>query len=109
MANWSPFMRSIVLTPINTPKQLSVYLAAIDANLPTRMMQLYLELDLTAVGNVYIGNSTVSSTNCGRHLVPAQAQNIAAFDMGLILTTDVWISTDTNNNQMNVIALPIGM
>lgn len=110
---WSPFMRSIVLTPITTPKSLASYLAALDPNLPTRLANLYLELDLTAVGNVYIGNSSagalLSATNCGRHLVPAQNQNIAAFPTQVVLSTDIFIVTDNNNNQMNVIALPIGM
>lgn len=109
MAGFSPLMRSVILTPINTPVRLSTLLTALDANFPTRLGYLNLELDLTAAGNVYVGNVAVSPTNCGRHLVPAQGQNVMPFDTGLILTTDIYLYTDNNNNQLNVIALPIGM
>lgn len=109
MAGFSPLMRSIVTsaTP-NTVQQLSVLLTALDANFPTRLTMLNLEFDLTGSGNIYVGNASVSATNCGRHLVPAQGQNVASYDTGVILTTDVYIKADTASLQINVIALPIG-
>jgi hypothetical protein len=110
---FSPLMRSITLS-INTVTQLSVKLAALDPNLPTRLAQLYLEYDLTSTGNLYVGNNAtgapaLSATNCGRHLVPAQNQNVMALDTGMILTTDIFLLSDSATNQINVIALPIGM
>lgn len=109
MAGYSPFMRSVITNVApNTIEKLSALLAALDANFPTRLCLLNLEFDLTGVGNIYVGNSAVSATNCGRHMVPAQGQNIAAFDMGLILTTDIYLKADTASQQVNVIALPIG-
>lgn len=111
MAGFSPLMRSITLV-INVPKQLSVALAALDGNFPTRLTMLQLEYDLTSAGNLYIGQNTpvaLSATNCGRHLVPAQNQNIAVYTTGVILTTDIFLLSDNAANQVNVIALPIGM
>ena len=109
---FSPLMRSITLT-INTVTLLSTKLTALDANFPTRLAQLYLEFDLTSLGNLFVGNSSsgalLSATNCGRHLVPAQNQNIMALDTGIILTTDIFLLADSATNQINVIALPVGM
>lgn len=109
MAGFSPLMRSIITsgTP-NTIQQLSVLLAALDANFPARLTMLNLEFDLAGAGNIYVGNLNVSSTNCGRHLVPAQGYNIAAFDTGMVLTTDIYIKADTASQQINITALPIG-
>jgi hypothetical protein len=109
---FSPFMRSITLT-INVITLLDTKLKALDPNFPSRLTQLYLEYDLTSLGDLFIGNSSagalLSATNCGRHLVAAQNQNIAAFDTGLILTTDIFLLSNNATNQINVMALPIGM
>src|SRR4029077_17995450 len=96
---FSPFMDSLILTPITTALKLSTLLQALSTagpQLPTRVSKVQIELDLTnGVGNVYIGGSNVSPTHCGRHLVPAQFENVVSFDSGLILTSDIFLYTDS--------------
>src|SRR5947209_20490949 len=106
-------MHGRILPPLNTRLKRPRLLAALStagSQLPLRMSKVQIELDLTnGVGNVFIGGSNVSSTHCGRHLVPAQFENIAVIDTGIVLTNEIFLSTDSNNNQINVICVPIGM
>lgn len=109
--SFSPFGRSITLT-LNTITKLSTKLAALDPNLPTRFTFLWLEFDVTSIGNLYIGDNVgtpLSATNCGRHLVPAQNHNIVAYDTGVVLSTEIFLLADNATNQINITALPIGM
>ncbi len=109
-AGFAPWMGSVILTTATTKYQLSALIAAIEKNLPTRWTLCIIEMDITlSAGNVYIGGPNVSSVNCGRHLVPSNFQNIAAYDTGVILSTDIYLTGDTNAQQINITALPIGM
>lgn len=108
-AGWAPLLRSITLTQ-NVAAQLLAKLAALDANFPARLSYLVIEYDsLLATGNLYIGNSGVAANNCGAHLVAGQDKNVLPFDTGVILTADVYLLSDSAINQVNIVALPIGM
>ena len=103
-AGWSPFMRSVTVG--TSAVQLSALIAAIDPGFPVRCVLVRVESDITAnTGNIYVGNASVSSTNCGQHLVASQDANIAVFDSGLTLTSDIWMVSDTAGQQVNVTAL----
>ena len=107
---YSPLMDSVSLAIQNHVYRLSTLLATVDANFPTRLSYLSIEFDIGGAGNVYIGNSDVATTHCGRHLVPSQNQQTAVFDSGLILTTDIYVFTDNAAaQQLNIIAIPVGM
>ena len=110
IAPYAPFMGSVILTTKTTKYQLSALLAAVDPNLPTRLMYLSIELDLThGAGNTYVVISGVSSSDCGFHLVPTITRNIAAFGTGLVVTPNVWAVSDSDSQQLNIVLLPIGM
>lgn len=107
---WSPWMGS--LTATNTAQKLSTLLAAkpsAGAQLPTRCQLIRIELDLNATGDLYIGNSDVSTTNCGSHLVPTQEKNIFVWDSGLVLTGDWWVLSSAAEALINVTIIPAGM
>lgn len=108
--SYSPFMASITLTQ-NTITKLSTKVAAIDPSpFLVRVSYCQIELDVTAGGdNLYIGPSTVSAANCGRHLVGAQNQNTAVYDMGVLLTSDIFLFCDGIARQVNLILIPAGM
>lgn len=107
----SPYMKSVVLTTLNTAYQLSVLLSGLAHAIapPRRATFLYLEFDLAGAGNVYIGNKEVDSTHCGVHLVPTQGLNFYSLQTSdLINLDDVWLMADTNAQQINVTMTPFG-
>ena len=109
-AGWAPLLRSLVNIPASTIVQLAAEIADdLDANFPARFGLLIIEYDINALGNLYVGNSAVSATNCGRHLVAGQNFSVAVADVGVILATDVYLFSDNATNQINITALPIGM
>lgn len=108
MAGWSPLMRSITLTQ-NVKAQLSVKLTALDPNFPARLSYVLFNYDVTATGNLYIGNSGVTLSNCGLHLVPGSAQPLAPPDDVVLLTTDIYLLSDSATNQVNLTIVPKGM
>lgn len=107
---WSPWMGSLTVTT-GAAQQLSALLAAkasAGVQLPTRCQLIRIEFDLNASGELYIGNSDVSSTNCGSHLVPTQEKNIFVWDAGLTLTNDWWFVSTVAIQQINVTIIPAG-
>jgi hypothetical protein len=81
------------------------------ANLPSRASYYSIEYDLAGGGNLYIGNSAVSSSNCGRHLVPTQNQNIyvSPVDSSALCALDaIWVVSDTATQQVNVTVVCFG-
>jgi hypothetical protein len=104
---YSPLMVSVSTTGTPTIDQLAALLDVIDENFPERLGFLQIEFDLGGAGNVAIGNSAVSPTNCGRRLVPTMFQNIWVWQ-GLVLTTDVYFISSAATQQLNIIAVPAG-
>ena len=109
MAGWNPKMLSVVITPINTAKQLSALIAAADSKFTLRLSSLWIQMDIASTGNVYVGNSAVTATNCGYNLVPGASVTIVPGVNGMILATDVYFYCTVNNAQMNIIAQPMSM
>lgn len=109
MAGWNPNMFSVILTPINTPKQLSALIAALSPNFSTRLSSLWLQMDLASTGNVYMGGAAVTSINCGYNFVAGLAFALVPAENAMILTTDIYLSCTVVNAQMNIIAQPITM
>jgi hypothetical protein len=109
---YSPFMASVVLTTSTTVYSLRTLLKAIDANIPDRVAGVRLEMDIAnAAGKIRIGGPLVSTTNCGWTLVPTGEANIAGINAspgGKLLTSDIYLVGDTNNQQVNVTLLPVG-
>lgn len=102
-------MRSVVCTTLNTRYRLSVLLAALDGNFPTRLGYLILQMDQTATGSLYIGNSLVAANNCGADLIPGGSITMGPEDNSLILTTDIYMVATANLVQVNVTAIGKGM
>lgn len=105
---YSPFMDTVTLTTNGTTYNLATLLAAIDKNLSSRLQYLRLEFDILGAGNVYIGNSNVSSAHCGSHLIPSQEKNMFVWDSGLLLSGDIYMVADTDAQKINVTAIPAG-
>jgi hypothetical protein len=106
MAGYSPFMRSVTVGV--SALQLSVLLAAVEPNFPTRLGVLNLQSGAANTGHIYVGNSGVTAANCGADIIPLGSVNIPQSDMGLILTTDVFILSTNAVQQLNVMAIPFG-
>lgn len=103
-------MKSVTLTTAGTAYRLGDLIDAIDPNpILDRLGLLIIQYDLGNAGNLYIGNSDVSPTNCGSHLAPSQALNVAILSTGLTLVEDIYLRSDTNSVQVNLIMSPIGM
>lgn len=107
MAGFAALMRSVSVT--GAAKQLSVLLAALDANFPTRLGLLIVQMDPASAGNLYVGNSAVAANNCGANLIASGSYTINPADNGLILTTDVYLLVSAGTIQANITALPKGM
>lgn len=108
MANYSPFMRSVIATNAVHGAQLSVLIAAQEPNFPTRLMFLIIQMDFTAAGSVYVGNSLVLATTCGANLAPGGSVTMPIDGAGVILTSDIWLLSTGATAQCNITALPIG-
>jgi hypothetical protein len=108
MAGFTPLMRSVIATTAGTIYQLSALLAALDANFPTRLNKLIVQLDTAATGFLYVGNSAVSPTNCGANLSPTGSLTINPAEDGMVLTTDIYLRSSVSGVQINITALPKG-
>jgi hypothetical protein len=53
-------------------------------------------------GNLWIGNSNVSSTEWGWHLVATQTASIPASESNLLVANDIWFITDIDNVDIHV-------
>jgi hypothetical protein len=107
--SYSPWMHTITTgTVAQGAKQLSVLIAAIDANVPVRCQWLRLEFDLGGSGVLRVGNSDVSTTNCGFALVPAQEANSIVFNQGLVLTSDYFLLPTVDSQKVNVTLVGAG-
>lgn len=104
--SFSPFMGSISVGV--APVRLSTALAAIDANLSTRLQFLRIEYDIAGTSDLYIGRSNVDATHCGAHLVPSQFKDFVVFGGGLVLSSDVYLVAGAAAQQVNITAIPAG-
>jgi hypothetical protein len=109
MSGWAPLLRSVICTTATNIYQLSTLLAALDANFPTRLSGIIIQLDVAATGNLYIGNSAVSPTNCGANLIPGGSFTFMPDDNSFIMTTDIYLRSSVSGVQVNINALPKGM
>lgn len=99
----TPFMTS--LTATNTAQSLYTLLTVwfTNAAFPIKACYVAIQLDTGAgATSLYIGNSSVSATNCGVDLSANQAQQVYAFDSNLINLKDLYVITSTGTAQINV-------
>lgn len=108
MAGWNPRMLSVQVPNTVGGTQLYTLIHAIDATIGARVSSLWLEMDLAATGNIYVGNKTVavSSTNCGMNLVPGTVRQLIPGVGSLILLSDIYVLATVNNAQLNVSLIP---
>lgn len=106
MAGWNPRMLSVQVP--NSVTQLSTLITAKDATIGSRMSSLWLEMDLAATGNIYVGSKTptLSASNCGMNLVPGTFRPLIPGVTSLILTTDIYVLATVNNAQLNLTFIP---
>lgn len=101
-----PWMDSVTLTSTGTSYNLLTLLQAIDSKIPKKCQSVQLQVDIGAGGaKVYVGNSQVSATHCGAVLVATQAATPIGYDSNLVLLSDVWLTSDTNSVQVNVLVV----
>ena len=104
------------LTGQRTPELLSVTATNVAAsifsliqtlrpNTSKRACFLQVQFDIAGTGNLYIGNSDVTSTNCGANLVASQANQQFASDSNLILLDEIYLLTSAASGQVNLVIL----
>ena len=94
MARTVPWLHTLTLTSANTNYNLQTLMRAADAGLPTavalRCQSLQIQFDIAAGGDVlYIGNSTLSPTDCGVILYATQAWSVPSVESNLIMPGDI--------------------
>lgn len=99
----SPFMGSVTAT--NVKQQLLTLLQAVFTNIPIRACFVQIQFDNAATGNLYIGNSAVTSVFCGANLVATQAFIIPQGPSNLVSLADVYVLTSAASGQINVTVL----
>ena len=101
-----PWMDSITLTSNAVVYNLLTLLQAIDSAIPKHAQSVSLQVDIGAGGaKVYVGNSNVASTHCGAALVATQSPTIIGYDSNLVILKDIYLTSDTNSIQVNVIVV----
>lgn len=101
-----PWMDSVTLTSTGTVYNLLTLLQAIDSKIPKKCQSVQLQVDLGAGGaKVYVGNSQVSATHCGAILVAGQAAIPIGYDSNLVLLSDIYLTSDTNAIQVNIVVV----
>lgn len=99
--NHTPYMASV--TAATTAQSLLTLMQAIYSNIGPKACYLAIQLDTTAGGtSLYIGNSTVSSVNCGANLSANQAQFVYASDSNLLYLGDIYLRCSTATVQVNI-------
>jgi len=98
-----PELCSVTVT--NTATSLYTLLQTPRPNIQRRAQYLQLQLDLSASGNLYIGNSDVSSTNNGANCVASQVHQQFAFDSNLILLDEIFLLASVASQQVNVMVV----
>jgi hypothetical protein len=101
--NRTPELLSVTAT--NTASSIASLAAAKRPSLNTRCSFLQIQFDISATGNLYVGNSDVLSTNCGANLVPGQVGQHYAFDSNLIDLNNVYLLTSTASGQVNLLIM----
>ena len=97
----TPFMASVTAT--TTGQSLLTLMQAVYSSIALRACYVAIQLDTTSgATSLYIGNSTVSSINCGVNLSANQAQQVYAFDSNLIALNDLWLRCSTATVQVNI-------
>lgn len=106
----SPWMGSVVLTNANTAYSLFELLKnhahppstrSDFVHLPCQFLAI--QLDVSAGGaELFIGNATVSSNDCGVAIFGAQVWPIYSMDSNLISTSNIYLMSDTAGVRCNV-------
>lgn len=99
--NHTPYMASVTAT--TTAQSLLTLMQAVYSSIALRACYVAIQLDTTAgAASLYIGNSTVSSVNCGVNLSANQAQQVYAFDSNLVALNDLWLRASAGTPQVNI-------
>ena len=104
----SPWFGTLRLPTNGLSNQLTTLLRAKDAAqfTPSEVIRflwctIQADEDLGA-GNIWIGNSNVSSSEFGWHLVATQSVSIPASESNLLIANDVWFISDTDAVDIHV-------
>lgn len=95
----------ISVTATNTATSIFTLINTLRPNASKRCAFLQIQLDLAASGNLYIGNSDVSSVNCGANLVASQANQQFADDMNLISLDQIYLLSSVASAQVNLVII----
>lgn len=100
----NPFMGSVTVT--TTAQTLYDLMLAIRSRIGNHASFIQIQNDVSSGGTtLYIGDSDVSSTNCGASLVGAQATQLLAFDSNLLVLTDIYIKCSVGTAQVNLVVV----
>lgn len=98
-----PFMASVTAT--TTAQTVFALLSAIRTQLQHKCQFIQIQLDTTAAGSLYIGDSDVASNNCGVNLSANQANQQFAFDSNLIVLDNIYLRASAATQQVNIVVV----
>jgi hypothetical protein len=99
----TPFMGSVTAT--TTAQTVFSLLSAVRSQLQHKCAYIQIQLDTTAAGSLYIGDSDVASTNCGVNLSANQANQQFASDSNLIVLDNIYLRASAATQQVNIVVV----
>jgi len=93
------------VTATNAAASIFSLIQTLRPNTSKRACYLQVQYDISNSGNLYTGNSDVTSTNCGANLVASQANQQFASDSNLILLDEIYLLTSVASGQVNLVIL----
>jgi hypothetical protein len=99
----NPFLKTIVLTTLNTNYSLLTLIQAIDPGAPPRACHCQIQLDNGAgAAHLFVGNDDISGTNFGVNLVAGQQTTFDSTPQNLINISNIFLRSDTSAVKVNV-------
>ena|ERR1035438_4920578 len=98
----TPELLSVTATTTATSIYNLLVTANTRADIHRRCCFLQIQLDNAAAGNLYIGNSDMTTTNYGANLVATQGNQQFAFDSNLISLMDIYLLASAATQQVNL-------
>ncbi len=97
----SPFMGSVTAT--TTAQSLYALFSAVYSDLPIRAQVVRIQLDPGAGStSLYVGNSAVTSTNCGVAFSASQVLDMPSVSSNLYALKDIYLLASTGTCQVNL-------
>lgn len=100
----SPFMGSVTAT--TTAQSLYALFSAVYSDLPIRAQVVRIQLDPGAGGTtLYVGNSTMTSTNTGIAYNAGQVADLPSVSSNLYALKDIYLLVSTGTSQVNLLVV----